>query len=498
MQVAAGQATRTLYRHLLRAAAPFDKQPALRSLLTLYAAGSRLGVDPSAADAALLRPVPLVSYDAASSSPGLPESVAHVADSLSAWLRPSRMHPPGSPLTAALPMPLRDAIRQMVRDNVDAPSGAGLLPLYTAVAILQHVMAAAEAELARPQAATPQLPESLSAALRPLQASAALRPHCLMLEHPSVLGPGRAALLVYDISKNVREIHGNEDWTVRAYSVNRPFPNTVAAVTGRTDLGAFGDLSLFHGGPDHENLSVIHRHGDIPGAQAIDPEAADADASTALYIGGDVAAINARLKAGTVQPADFKVVMGATTFKLSSGASARFGDSAGPSAAAAANPTDAAATDALALPDDDAWWLAEGPGVVDYALLPAQFDTTGLFRDGRGLGAQDAIEGYNHARFWHQNAAWSAALRSVADSLSRANATASNAGDAQASGAAAYEGSAHAGWPQLLRACADLHPAVTHGVARRFPMQIQVPAVLQKLAAACAAELGSEPAAPLK
>jgi hypothetical protein len=399
-------------------------------------------------------------------------------------------------------MLLRDAIRQMVRDNEDAPPGAGLLPLYTAVAILQHVMAAAEAELSRPQAATPQLPESLSAALRPLEASAALRPHCLMLEHPSVLGPGRAALLVYDISKNVREIHGNEDWTVRAYSVNRPFPNTVAAVTGRTDLGAFGDLSLFHGGPDHENLSVIHRHGDIPGAQAIDPEAADADASTALYIGGDVAAINARLKAGTVQPADFKVVMGATTFKLSSGASARFDDSAGPSAAAPAGSesgaADAAVTDALALPDDDAWWLAEGPGVVDYALLPAQFDTTGLFRDGRGLGAQDAVEGYNHARFWHQNTAWSAALRSVADTLDRANATSRGAGGAQAGDASAHGGSADPGWPQLLRACAELHPAVTHGVARRFPMQIQVPAVLQKLAAACAAELGSEPAAPLK
>jgi hypothetical protein len=400
-------------------------------------------------------------------------------------------------------MPLRDAIRQMVRDNVDAPPGAGLLPLYTAVAILQHVMAAAEVELTRPQAATPLLPESLSASLRPLEASAALRPHCLMLEHPSVLGPGRAALLVYDISKNVREIHGNEDWTVRAYSVNRPFPNTVAAVTGRADLGAFGDLSLFHGGPDHENLSVIHRHGDIPGAQAIDPEAADADASTALYIGGDVAAINARLKAGTVQPADFKVVMGATTFKLSSGASARFGDSAGPSTAAAAaagsadavGSADSAATDALALPDDDAWWLAEGPGVVDYALLPAQFDTTGLFRDGRGLGSQDAIEGYNHARFWHQNAVWSAALGSVADSLVSANAASGGAGGGQDSGA---EGSADPGWPQLLRKCAELHPAVTHGVARRFPMQIQVPAVLQKLAAACAAELRPEPAAPLK
>lgn len=419
-----------------------------------------------------------------------------VSDAIEAWLEPSRLYPPGNPLTAAAPISLYSAARACVRDNLDL-GGTGLLALYAAVTVLQHVATVAAKEARSERNAIPTLPESMTKRLRQLRAGHAVRPHSLMLEHPSVL-PGRRALLVYDISRNLAEVHGNEAWTVRTYCVNQPFPQTVAGLTGMGNLGRFGQLPLFYGGPDHDNLSVIHRVKDVPGASAIDPEAAEDDPQSALYIGGDAQGINAALEAGKARPEDFKVVLGSTSFTLVPAASVpeedpgSTGDAGAVASAASGATNDGAAAggavagapaeeETLALPDDDAWWVASGSGVADYALLPPQFDTTGLFRDGHGLGAEDRVEGYNHARFWHQNALWAAAVRAVAATLKDAVAAEVAAGGGDA-GTAAAEAERVDAWLPLLKAAAELHPATAHTMAANLPLPLQVPPVLQTIA----------------
>lgn len=499
MHAAASKATRTLYRHLLRGARTLDARPGLLPLLTLQVpakhsqlpsvVGSTADGKAGAQQKGLLAPVPLASFDGTASSPSgvagaepnLHDAMKVVSDAIEAWLEPSRLHPPGNPLTAPPPMPLYHAARACVRDNLDL-GGTGLLALYAAVTVLQHVASVGAKEAHSERNAVPTLPDSITRRLRQLRAGHAVRPHCLMLEHPSVL-PGRRALLVYDISRNLPEVHGNEAWTVRTYCINQPFPQSVAALTGMKGLGRFGDLPLFYGGPEHDNLSVIHRIKDVPGAAAIDPEAAEADPDSALYIGGDAQGINALLEAGKARPDDFKVVMGATSFELvptpvETDAGASASDPAAAPGTAGASPQQPQ-EETLALPDDDAWWVATGSGVADYALVPAQFDTSGLFRDGHGLGASDRVSGYNHARFWHQNALWAAAVRDVAATLKDAVSAEVEAGDAVAASAEAARAD---GWHPLLRACAELHPATAHAMAAHLPLPLQVPAVLQTIA----------------
>lgn len=514
MHAAGAKATRTLYRHLLRGARTLDARPGFLSLLTLQvparhaqlpsAVGSESEDGGAALQKSMLAPVPLASFDgsapsssAATAEPTVHDAMKVVSDAIEAWLEPSRLYPPGNPLTAVPPISLYTAARACVRDNLDL-GGTGLLALYAAVTVLQHVATVGAKEARSERNAMPVLPESVTRRLRQLRAGHAVRPHCLMLEHPSVL-PGRRALLVYDISRNLPEVHGNEAWTVRTYCVNQPFPQTVAGLTGMGSLGRFGALPLFYGGPDHDNLSVIHRIKDVPGSAAIDPEAAEDDPESALYIGGDAAGINALLEAGKAAPEDFKVVMGSTSFTLApapaGGASAEAGSAAGadaPAGGAAASsagapkggagaPSPPAEEETLALPDDDAWWVATGSGVADFSLVPAQFDTAGLFRDGHGLGAEDRVAGYNHARFWHQNALWAAAVRAVAATLKDTVAAevAAESGDAATAAAEAERADA---WLPVLKTAAELHPATAHAVAANLPLPLQVPPVLQTIA----------------
>ena len=208
-------------------------------------------------------------------------------------------------------------------------------------------------------------------------------------------------------------------------------------------LGALGRLPLFVGGPTGGALVVLHRWPDLAGSAVIDPGADNEAASGgggggggALCVGGDLGELNARLEAGgAAAAASVKVFVGETVLPLR-------GSSA----------------EDLELPDDDAHLLAEGPGVADVALLPPQFDSVGLFRDGHGLGASDRVVGYNHARFFAQNAVWRAAVLALAD------------GEA-ALGAGA--------WAAALRAAADLHPAAIHAVAAAAPLRVTPPPTLE-------------------
>lgn len=210
-------------------------------------------------------------------------------------------------------------------------------------------------------------------------------PGCLLVEHPAAIRPGRTLLLVYDVSQNVREVHGNEEWVLRALVVNRPLPGSVASMSGAApdSLGLLGDLPLFHGGTEGGALYVVHRRGDVPGGVAIDPLGEGAGAGTGLFLGGDAGAINGLLDSGDARGEEFKVLQGGVEMTLA------VDESGG-----------------LSLPDAGRWLCVSGPCVAALSMLPPLYDEAGPWRGGRGLGVGEQVEGYNYGRFWHQNAAW--------------------------------------------------------------------------------------------
>ena len=233
-----------------------------------------------------------------------------------------------------------------------------------------------------------------------------IRPGTLLLEHPAEVSPGRAALLIYDIAQNVTEIHQNEDWIMKGFVVNRPLPGTVASVTRLTGLGLLGELQCFHGGSTggSSELSIIHRFKEIEGSVPIDGPLSDtdenesttstmttaslSDARCGLFVGGSVDAINTMLETQTASSKDFRVFVGHTSFKLEK-------DSKGD----------------LFVPDAERWIAASGPGIAPIALCPS-VTGTGPYRETRGL--LETVQGYNHARFAHQNLVWASAMRRVA------------------------------------------------------------------------------------
>lgn len=401
----------TIYRAALRAAREFDSR-ALGSLLHLRA---------PTVDGRGLAQLPLFEP--------LSDAEAEAATAATAVLRGSHVVPsPSSPASG-----VAEALRSARRS---AGKSSGILQCYAATVALQTALGAAS-ELQRVQCTPPALRDALPSG-RSLHEAAALRPGALLIDHPAVVGPGRAVALCYDISQTPPAAEGGESgpWLVRSFVINRPFPASVAAVTGRSDLGAFGALPLFSGGPHASGaLSVLHALEGIPGAVRIDEEAQDGCGGS-LFLGGDLAAINAALAASPVRAAAaVKPLLGACELALS-------GD---------------AESGGLELPDEEALWLADGPLSAAIALLGPQFDTVGLFRDGHGLGARDTVHGYNHAKFFAQNAVWTAAVRALADS-------------------AAAVGKSD--WAAALRAAAELHPAATHAAAAALPLLLRTPSAL--------------------
>ena len=395
-----------LYRVQLRTARHYDAQPALKTLLALPG-------------------TPLIAP--AAGARAVPDAVAACVREFTA---PSEVYLPPRSLYDFVrrqwgaPLVVSDAGEAAARDaRVDVAFNAQRALVY--LADLAAALAAAEEH-----ADVPRVPglEGLA-----LEQADALAPGCLLLEHPSVTRPGRSLIYVYDISQNVAAVHGDEEWAVRGYVVNRPFPTSVQGLLqppgadgaggggGGAQLGAFGQLTAFHGGGHDERLAVLHAHGDVEGAAPVDPDAPDT-----LYVGGSVEAINAKLASGAAGARDFKALVGCVALRLERGADG-----------------------ALALADADRFAFACGPAVRALALAPPMFDTTGRFRDGHGLGAGDVVAGYNYARFWHQNAAWAAAVRLLADGMDPAR------GDRA--------------WREV-RAWAGLHAGVTHVAQAALPL----------------------------
>lgn len=257
-----------------------------------------------------------------------------------------------------------------------------------------------------------------------------IRPGTLMLDHPSILHPGRGAMLIYDISKNVHEIHGNEDWVLRGYNINRPLPVTVRELLHSNELGHFGDLPVFLGGNMGDELSILHRFPDIQGAFPIDgpadevsggdavaqsneemehEEGATIDVSEApcgLFIGGNVEAINQYIEQGRAAPEDFRVFTGRVEI-----------------------PLQVTESEDLEIPNAETYIVASGPGIADVSLLPImEMNVTDSEETDNDYGdvimvnkeQNQGMLGYDHRKFWHQNSVWSFVMRCVGQTLSNA------------------------------------------------------------------------------
>lgn len=300
------------------------------------------------------------------------------------------------------------------------------------------------------------LPLTLGKQVGRLAEAAGISPGCLLLEHPGATRPGRTVILVYDISQNVQEVHGNEAWMLRGLVVNRPYPQTVAKVTGASEeqvaaMGPLGQLTLFHGGSDTAGLFVVHALGEeaVPGAVAVDPVGEGAGAGSGLFLGGDASAINAFLSSGKASAGEIKVCQGSIEIPLEG---------------------DPGSAGGLSLPDPGRWLIASGPGVRDVALCAPLFDTQGPWRDGKGLGIGEQVEGYNYGRFWHQNGVWRHAWRAVGLSM------------AQEGGPGEREEQGRA-----VAAMADVHTSIGHYLHALGPLQLQLVATAQLAYAQAAA-----------
>jgi len=500
----------SLYRAQLRTARLFDASPHLLPLTALRGSRSELLTRPPAGGDAKQAWASRVARAAekfrraflelgAAGAGADADGARARAEAASAGIEPPPYSPPRS-LAAFVQLAWRQSARGVVApassaglaaeaaeeaaedelDGADADAGADLdadaLALDAAFALQRQLKQAADladalagrgaggAGGAGPDA---ELADLSSLAPSAVTEAAALAPGVLLAQHPSAApadpNAGHCALVfVFDISRNLRELHGDEAWTVRGYVVNRPFPRPVGEMLRPQSpdaLGAFGRLPLFHGGMDAASagrVSILHRFADLEGAAPVNE-----DAGCPLFVGGSVAAINARLDSGAAAPGDFKVVLGAWSSRLD-----ETGTGAGAGAGASAGP-EGAAEPSLSWPEEALWLQGDGAGAAELAMLPAQ-----ILRDAEGRARDGGVEGYNFARFWHQNAAWAhfmrAAGRSIREAAEQRRAAAGasvGAGDAEAEAEAAEADEAAARRGREVESWAKLHAAVV-GYAR--------------------------------
>jgi hypothetical protein len=433
-------ATLALYRAQLRTALKYDAHPHLKPLIAVPGAtplavppvppGSGSGSNPGAVVglAAHFRRAFLTGTGGGGGAGEPPSPLDAAAAEVTAVYQPVRS------LSAFVTRAYRDATSPVVGlpGSTDVGDAADVGTKLDAAFALHRelvVAAALDAELAA--TGDTALPSLAAAAPGAVAEAPALSPGAVLAQHPAVPSPGRALVVVYDVSQNVRDIHGDEDWVVRGYVVNRPFPKTVADVAGgkaaggAAGLGAFGSLPAFHGGMDGDGgLGVLHTRADIEGAVPI-----NAEAGCPLYVGGRLDAINAALASGAAAPGDFKVVSGGWEARLVvTGTSV--------------NPATGVVEPDLAWPDAPLWLMATGPGAWAAAMLPPQFATAGRWAGGAGLDDRAAVDGYNYGRFWHQNAAWAHVIDRLGASM---EAAAAAAGDADG----AARGREVASWARL-------------------------------------------------
>ena len=233
-----------------------------------------------------------------------------------------------------------------------------------------------------------------------------IRPGVLLLDHPSTLGPGRGVTLVYDIARGVKEVEGHENWVLRGFQLNRPYPHPLSTIAPglSSSLGPLASFPVFHGGGDGDGgLFVLHKFPNIPGAVSIDGPPSETErvserdslsqAPSGLYLGGELDGILEVVSSGRGSMNDFRFLLGHVEVTLTE-------DEQG----------------GLSLPSgmsESTFLLAAGPGVAAHALLPPLFDSSGPYAGGVGLKGGGSVVGYNFGRFWHQNTVWGCAVREL-------------------------------------------------------------------------------------
>ena len=204
----------------------------------------------------------------------------------------------------------------------------------------------------------------------------------MLLDHPAVAFPSRGVHLVYDVSQNIKDISGNEDWKIRSFCINRPFPCKVrdAIPEAAEQLQELADCVLFQGGTSTQQLSLLHPFPDIPGSQQIH--------NTAIFAGGQLDEALKLLRSGKAHHDDFKVLLGSTEWDVDE--------------------------EEMYMKDTDKVFFLKGDleSTSTVAMLPAIFDRTAFGVDVIKDDLQNE-EGYDHQRFYHQNMVWAAVARSL-------------------------------------------------------------------------------------
>lgn len=432
-----------LYRVQLRLAKLFDSRPRLKNLLKFPLVAPRAG--------------------------GSHENA--VATTVADW---QRSFLGGTHYWYKPPRSLSAFVSEGWRTGAGAPAALAAVLVdaaYNAELAMVRIAAADEDVAARADHALPDMSPPIGA----LQECDVVRPGCLLVENAAATRPGRSVVFVYDVSRVLPPDEGGEGravssdsssdsgssgWALRGFTVNRPYPSTVAAVSGLgSALGNLGSLTLFHGGFSGDGISVVHCWSDVAGAVPVNEE-------ETLFLGGDLDALNARLaEGGAAAASSVRVFMGYFELPLVEKPSVPVDD------AGSLQPPD------LQLEDPDRFLSASGPGVRDLLFTSPMFDTTGPFRDGTGLGVHDRVEGYNHARFYHQNIAWAAAVKGLAVAAAQAEGVSGEGGQTGlrrslevADSSALHAAAAHyaeAALPVVVRSFAD--PSGSGSEVERLP-----------------------------
>jgi Uncharacterized ACR, COG1678 len=369
-----------LYRAQLRTALFYDKNPLLKSLLT----------------------IPNVTYISSSAAGDAIEKLRRAVFS-------DFGYQPGTQLSKFVKEKYRESIVLRKDEREEEVTRELFDVAFNAQRVLVFIADAA-VKLLQVKEHLIELPESMKY-LNLVEASA-LSPGVLAAEHPSIIGPGRGLYFVYDISQNISDLHGNENWMVRTYCINRPFPKCVEDVTKITNLGAFGKLPLFYGGQnDSDKLSVIHKHKFIEGAAPVD------DGDSGLFVGGSVEHINKLLDDGVVQSGDFKVILGNSQWELEKQ------DDGG-----------------LYLPSSNNYLLLSGDSIKDCVLQVPLLEKLDEVKN-------NEVKGYNYNKFWHQNLTWKAVIEAFMKSIKDSS-----------------------GNENEISQMAELHVAIPHYIASGLPL----------------------------
>ncbi len=360
---------RTLYRTLLRTSRAFDAHPEWKSLLFLPELHSAAG--------------------ALAEAPPLQTPAAQAVTQLR------------SAFTHGLPyQPEHGSLYSFVRKQFragDAVQGGDVDGVQVALQAQSDLLRIAAVAQAVGNADAFQLPSVLPELSGELRPTLSIDNGTLLLEHVAAGGatsPGAAVVAIYDVDQHHPESDGDSNFVVRGMVVNRPFPFQVKEVFPNLELGPLGDLPLWQGGTHDEALYIMHRVPGVKNAVEIHRDG--------LWIGGDMEALAEKLSSGEAMPEDFKILLGCTMWEA---------------------PSEEEASQAML----GTFSPATGSAAPSVALMPpvpiqgeyAEAVEAAIAAAEAGAPQEGAEGGYEHEKFWHQNAVWAACMHMMGGEFAR-------------------------------------------------------------------------------